>query len=194
MKINKNLNLVVQIQTTDYGTVHIHSTAVSREIFEQFYLELGKVFSQCFESDNPSHVALSAPRLAYPSLKSIATQSGTWDGPSGVKFGLINEIIRLTNVIYCGENGWETLPFDLAIKRGIIDEDEEAEVMSSLVFFTAISKVAPRDFRVSFLEMAGNLRHWVVTSLDCMAYQTGLPTLTKTDVTGKKVTESSLIS
>lgn len=194
MKINKNLNLVVQIQTTDYGTVHIHSTAVSREIFEQFYLELGKVFSQCFESDNPSHVALSAPRLAYPSLKSIATQSGTWDGPSGVKFGLINEIIRLTNVIYCGEKGWETLPFDLAIKRGIIDEDEEAEVMSSLVFFTAISKVAPRDFRVSFLEMAGNLRHWVVTSLDCMAYQTGLPTLTKTDVTGKKVTESSLIS
>jgi len=194
LKINKNLNLVVQIQTTDYGTVHIHSTAVSREIFEQFYLELGKVFSQCFESDNPSHVALSAPRLAYPSLKSIATQSGTWDGPSGVKFGLINEIIRLTNVIYCGENGWETLPFDLAIKRGIIDEDEEAEVMSSLVFFTAISKVAPRDFRVSFLEMAGNLRHWVVTSLDCMAYQTGLPTLTKTDVTGKKVTESSLIS
>ena len=185
---------MVQIQTTDYGTVHIHSTAVSREIFEQFYLELGKVFSQCFESDNPSHVALSAPRLAYPSLKSIATQSGTWDGPSGVKFGLINEIIRLTNVIYCGENGWETLPFDLAIKRGIIDEDEEAEVMSSLVFFTAISKVAPRDFRVSFLEMAGNLRHWVVTSLDCMAYQTGLPTLTKTDVTGKKVTESSLIS
>jgi len=194
LKINKNLNLVVQIQTTDYGTVHIHSTAVSREIFEQFYLELGKVFSQCFESDNPSHVALSAPRLAYPSLKSIATQSGTWDGPSGVKFGLINEIIRLTNVIYCGEKGWETLPFDLAIKRGIIDEDEEAEVMSSLVFFTAISKVAPRDFRVSFLEMAGNLRHWVVTSLDCMAYQTGLPTLTKTDVTGKKVTESSLIS
>lgn len=194
MKINKNLNLVVQIQTIDYGTVHIHSTAVSREIFEQFYLELGKVFSQCFESDNPSHVALSAPRLAYPSLKSIATQSGTWDGPSGVKFGLINEIIRLTNIIYCGENGWETLPFELAIKRGIIDEDEEAEVMSSLVFFTAISKVAPRDFRISFLEMAGNLRHWVVTSLDCMAYQTGLPTLTKTDVTGKKVTESSLIS
>lgn len=194
MKINKNLNLVVQIQTIDYGTVHIHSTAVSREIFEQFYLELGKVFSQCFESDNPSHVALSAPRLAYPSLKSIATQSGTWDGPSGVKFGLINEIIRLTNIIYCGENGWETLPFELAIKREIIDEDEEAEVMSSLIFFTAISKVAPRDFRISFLEMAGNLRHWVVTSLDCMAYQTGLPTLTKTDVTGKKVTESSLIS
>jgi len=194
LKINKNLNLVVQIQTADYGTVHIHSTAVSREIFEQFYLELGKVFSQCFESDNPSHVALSAPRLAYPALKSISTQSNTWDGPSGVKFGLINEIIRLTNVIFCGEKGWETVPLEVATKRGIIDEDEEAEVMSSLVFFTAISKVAPRDFRISFLEMAGNLRHWVVTSLDCMAYQTGLPTLTKTDVTGKKVTESSLIS
>ena len=185
---------MVQIQTADYGTVHIHSTAVSREIFEQFYLELGKVFSQCFESDNPSHVALSAPRLAYPALKSISTQSNTWDGPSGVKFGLINEIIRLTNVIFCGEKGWETVPLEVATKRGIIDEDEEAEVMSSLVFFTAISKVAPRDFKVSFLELAGNLRNWVVTSLDSTAYQAGLPISTTTDVIGKKMKESSLIS
>ena len=73
-------------------------------------------------------------------------------------------------------------------------EDEEAEVMSSLVFFTAISKVAPRDFKVSFLELAGNLRNWVVTSLDCTAYQTGLPISIKADATGKKVKESSLIS
>ena len=194
MKINKNLNLVVQIQTTDYGTVHIHSTAVSREIFEQFYLELGKVFSQCFESDNPSHVALSAPRLAYPALKSISTQSNTWEGASGVKFGLINEIIRLTNVIFCGENGWETLPFDVAVKREILDEDEEAETLSSLVFFTAISKVAPKDLKNSFLEMAGSLRNWELTLLDCMAYITSLPTLTKKGNSGKKVKESSLIS
>jgi len=75
-----------------------------------------------------------------------------------------------------------------------LDEDEEAEVLSSLVFFTAISKVAPKDLKNSFLEMAGSLRNWELTSSDVMGYIAGLPTSTKKGSTGKKVKESSLIS
>ena len=184
----------MQVQTEGNGLVHIHSTSISRSVFEQFYLELGKVFSQCFDSINQAHLALSAPQLAYPALKSIAQKAGNWDGAGGVKFGLINEIIRLTNVLVSTENGWETIPFDVAVKREILNEDEEAETLSSLVFFTAISKVAPKDLKNSFLEMAGALRSWELTSLDCMEYQSGLPILTKKGNTGKKVKESSLIS
>ena len=194
MKIDRNLSLVMQVQTENNGTVHIHSTSISRSVFEQFYLELGKVFSQCFDSINQAHLALSAPQLAYPALKSIATKAGNWDGAGGVKFGLINEIIRLTNVIVSTEKGWETMPFDIAVKNEVLNEDEEAEVLSSLVFFTAISKVAPKDLKNSFLEMAGSLRNWELMSLDAMEYQTGLPTLTKKGNTGKKVKESLLIS
>ena len=194
MKIDRNLNLVMQVQTAKNGLVYIHSASIGRSVFEQFYLELGKVFSQCFDSVNQAHLALSAPQLAYPALKSIATKAGNWDGAGGVKFGLVNEIIRLTNVVFAGENGWETLPFDVAVKREILDEDEEAETLSSLVFFTAISKVAPKDLKNSFLEMAGSLRNWELTLLDCMAYITSLPTLTKKGNSGKKVKESSLIS
>lgn len=184
----------MQVQTEKSGTVYIHSTSISRSVFEQFYLELGKVFSQCFDSVNQAHLALSAPQLAYPALKSIAQKAGNWDGADGVKFGLINEIIRLTNVVFAGENGWETVPFDVAVKREILNEDEEAESLSSLVFFTAISKVAPKDLKNSFLEMAGSLRNWEITSSDIMGYITGLPTLTKKGNTGKKVKASSLIS
>ena len=194
MKIDRNLNLVMQVQTAKNGLVYIHSASIGRSVFEQFYLELGKVFSQCFDSVNQAHLALSAPQLAYPALKSIATKAGNWDGAGGVKFGLINEIIRLTNVVFAGENGWESLPFDVAVKREILDEDEEAEALSSLVFFTAISKVAPKDLKNSFLEMAGSLRNWELTSSDFMVFMNGLPILTKKGNTGKKAKESSLIS
>jgi len=194
VKIDRNLNLVMQVQTEKNGLIYIHSSSISRSVFEQFYLELGKVFSQCFDSVNQAHLALSAPQLAYPALKSIAQKAGNWDGAGGVKFGLINEIIRLTNVVFAGENGWESIPLDTAVKREILDEDEEAETLSSLVFFTAISKVAPKDLKNSFLEMAGSLRNWELTSLDATAFMNGLPILTKKGSTGKKVKESSVIS
>ena len=184
----------MQVQTEKNGLVYIHSSSISRSVFEQFYLELGKVFSQCFDSVNQAHLALSAPQLAYPALKSIAQKAGNWDGAGGVKFGLVNEIIRLTNVVFASENGWESIPLDTAVKREILDEDEEAETLSSLVFFTAISKVAPKDLKNSFLEMAGSLRNWELTSSDVTGYITGLPTLTKKGNIGKKVKESSLIS
>jgi len=184
----------MQIQTDGNGIIYIHSASISRSVFEQFYLELGKVFSQCFDSINQAHLALSAPQLAYPALKSIAQKAGNWDGAGGVKFGLINEIIRLTNVLVCGDKGWETIPFDVAVKREILDEDEEAEILSSLVFFTAISKVAPKDLKNSFLEMAGALRNWELSSLDSTGYMNGLPILTKKEPTGKKAKVSSIIA
>jgi len=194
LKIDRNLSLVMQVQTEKNGLVHIHSTSISRSVFEQFYLELGKVFSQCFDSINQAHLALSAPQLAYPALKSIAQKAGNWDGAGGVKFGLVNEIIRLTNVAVSTESGWETIPFDTAVKKEILNEDEEAEALSSLIFFTAISKVAPKDLKNSFLEMAGALRNWELTFSDCTEYMNGLPTLTKKESTGKKAKESSIVS
>ena len=184
----------MQVQTEKNGLVYIHSTSISRSVFEQFYLELGKVFSQCFDSINQAHLALSAPQLAYPALKSIATKAGNWDGVGGVKFGLVNEIVRLTNVAVSTEHGWETIPFDTAVKKEVLNEDEEAEALSSLIFFTAISKVAPKDLKNSFLEMAGALRNWELTYSDCTEYMSGLPTLTKKESTGKKAKESSIVS
>lgn len=194
MKIDRNLNIVMPVQTAKNGLVYVHSAPISRSIFEQFYLEIGKVFSQCFDNINQAHLALSAPQLAYPALKSISMKAGNWDVPGGVKFGLVNEIVRLTNVMISGEQGWEVLPFDTAVKRGMLDEDEEAEALSAMVFFTAISKVAPKDLKDSFLEMAGSLRNWDLTSLDCMAYKNGLPILMPEEPTGEKVTASSLVS
>ena len=191
MKIDRKLNIVIPVETESKGLIYVHSTPISRDVFEQFYLELGKVFSQCFDSINQAHLALTAPQLAYPALKTMTIKAGNWEE---VKKGLINEIVRLTNVLVIGENGWESIPLDLAIKREILDEDEESEVLSALTFFTAICRVAPKDLRMSFLEMAGSLRSWELTSLDSTEYLNGLTIPVKAVTTGKKAKESSIVS
>jgi hypothetical protein len=191
MKIDRKLNIVIPVETESKGLIYVHSTPISRDVFEQFYLELGKVFSQCFDSINQAHLALTAPQLAYPALKTMTIKAGNWEE---VKKGLINEIVRLTNVLVTGEKGWESIPLDLAIKREILDEDEESEVLSALTFFTAICRVAPKDLRMSFLEMAGSLRSWELTSLDSTEYLNGLTIPVKAVTTGKKAKESSIVS
>ena len=191
MKIDRKLNIVIPIETESKGLIYVHSTPISRDVFEQFYLELGKVFSQCFDSINQAHLALTAPQLAYPALKTMTIKAGNWEE---VKKGLINEIVRLTNVLVTGEKGWESIPLDLAIKREILDEDEESEVLSALTFFTAICRVAPKDLRMSFLEMAGSLRSCELTSLDSTEYLNGLTIPVKAVTTGKKAKESSIVS
>lgn len=190
MKIDRNLNLVIPIQTEASGKVYVHSSPISRDIFEQFYMELGKVFTQCLAEGN-EHMAITAPQISYYSLKAISKSLGTW---AEVEKGLVNEIIRLTNVIISTEQGWQTMPLYDAAKRSMINEDEEAEILSSVVFFTAISKASPKDLRKGFIEMAGNVRNWELLSLDCTAYRNSLPILTKEELTGVTVPVSSIAS
>jgi hypothetical protein len=200
MKIDRNLRLITPLETQKNGVAHIYSMAIERVIFEQFYLELGKVYSQCFDSKNPEHFILSAPQLAYPALKSISMKMGTWEIKNaegivigGVKSGMINEIVRLSTVMINGNNGWESLPLHTAIQRKLIDEDEEAEVLSSLIFFTVVCRVAPTEIANYLLQASASMRNWVLTLSDSMEFMSGLPTLTKADAIGAIQQESSVI-
>jgi len=191
MKINRKLNIVLPVDIGEGEKIFVHSTPISRDVFENYYSQLGAVFTKCFDAINQAHLALTAPQLAYPALKKISLDSGTWDS---VQKGLINEIIRLSNVIMATEKGWESVPLDLVIKREMLDEDTVAEVLSSLVFFTSIWRTAPKELRISFLEMAGSLRNWEFISLDSSEYLNGLPTLTIKENIGKKAKASSIAS
>lgn len=183
MRISKKLNIVVPVETSEHGKVYVHSVPISRDIFEQFYEQLGAVFSQSLDGVAKAHLALSAPQLAYPALKTMAKAAGNWEGNGGVRQGLVNEIIRLTNVQINDESGWKTIPLATVISREMLDEEEESEVISTLVFFTSISLVAPKELKKAFLEMAGSLRNWQLTSLDCTEFKAGLPISTAAEVT-----------
>ena len=183
MRIDGKLNFVFPIETPQNGVAYVHSMPIARSVFETYYEVLGRVFSKCFDGQDPKHVALTAPQIALPALKAAAMATDIWDTPGGVRAGLLNEISRLTSVMYVGASGWETIPLEIAVKRNILDEDNEAEVLSNLVFFTSISKVAPKALAGTFLEMAGSLRDWRFTSLLCTEYISSLPTLTDSENT-----------
>ena len=177
-QINRKLNFTFAVEGADGGTVQVYSAPISRAAFEAYYRELGRVFTSCFAGQEAEHVALSAPQLAYAALKDAAGANWEPEGKVGVKAGLVGELKRLTTVAFPGESGWETLPLEVAVKRGIVDDDGEAEILSNLVFFTAISKVAPRALSATFLELAAALRDWGFTSSNCTAWIDSLPTST----------------
>jgi len=179
MRIDQKLNFVFPIDTPNNGVAYVYSMPISRSVFETYYSVLGKVFTKCFDSQDAKHIALTAPQVAYPALKAAAIADGNWDSAGGVHSGLVNEIIRLTTIMFVGAAGWETIPMEQATKRGIIDEDIEAEVLSVLCFFTSITKVAPKSLASTFLEMAGSLRNWQFTSLGCTVFMNSLPTSTE---------------
>jgi hypothetical protein len=182
MKIDRKLNFVFPVDTAN-GVIWIHSMPLGRETFETYYHVLGQVFTSCFEGEDPKHIALAAPQLALPALKAMAKEKRIWDTPGGVQAGLINELIRLTNVVFIGGSGWETLPLAICITRGIVDEDQEAEILSALVFFTSISRVAPRALASTFLDLAGSLRKWRFVSLPLSEFRASLPISTPDETT-----------
>jgi hypothetical protein len=190
MRISKALNLVIPVSTENHGEIFIHSTPIKREFFELYYRELGKVFSQCFDGNDVSLLISSSPNLAYPALKKISQDFDTWDIAGGVQQGLIVEIKRMSNVLMCDKDGWKTLTFLAVEREGLINADDLAEIMSSLVFFTVISRVAPKNLREAFMMSAAPLRGWVITHLDSTGYLNTLPISTQAESIGKKGKQS----
>ncbi len=135
MKIAKNLNLIIPVRT-EKGNGWIHATPISKEVFKEHFFILGKTFSAMF-SDGLGVVA--GPRVAFLMLEKISCDSGIWEGDKGVRNTLVNEIIRLANLVYPVEGkDYDTIPLDMALEREIIDLDE---VAGELVFFTCVSSI-----------------------------------------------------
>src|SRR5215831_13634119 len=110
VRISRSLNLVVPVDT-EAGTIYVHSTPISRDVFERYYLVLSKTFAQIYQE---GLAAIAGPRVGFLLLRDVAQNTrGTngapnaWEGTDGVANGLINEIRRLTNVIMPGPAGWE---------------------------------------------------------------------------------------
>jgi hypothetical protein len=103
--LNKKLNLVLPVDT-DKGKIWVHSTPISKEIFESNYLLLTKTLANLYSNNiGPSF----APRIALLSLKDTAKEM---DETNDISSNLVQEIHRLTNVLMPDPTGrWQTLPF-----------------------------------------------------------------------------------
>lgn len=188
MRLDNKLNLITEIETEDKTTIYVHSTPISREVFEKYFLIISKTFAAII-SEGLSFI--SGPRVAAMLLKKIAVDQGDWEGRAGVEMGLMAEIRRLSNVVMPSETGWVTVPFQDAIDKKLLDGDDIAEVEGLICFFICASAMSRRTEVASVLE---RMRLWgsQTTSLNSTAYAASLPISTETETSALTANTSSV--
>lgn len=188
MKISRSLNLIIPVKT-EKGNAYIHATPISKEVFKEHFFILSKTFSAIF-SEGLGVVA--GPRVAYLMLERIAADMKIWDGEKGVRNTLVNEIIRLSNLVYPVEGkGWDTQPLEVALEREIVELDD---VIGELVFFTCVSSInTPEQVKEMMLAVSGmwNSR---ASSLNLMEWIASLPMLKPAASSGAMESTSSVKS
>lgn len=180
MKLDKRLNLVLPISREGVDT-YVHSMPIGREVFERYFKVLSRTFSEVIRDP------ISGPRVAYLTLKDIATNLGQWDD---VERGLMNEIRRLSNVVAPADKGWATFQFQDAIDQSYFDEDDLREVENALVFFTVALWMTPKKERAAIIDGFASLWSAQLVSSSCTEFAASLPTSTATASIGEKAIPS----
>jgi hypothetical protein len=178
--LNKKLNLVIPVDT-DKGKIWIHSTPISKEIFESNYLLLTKTLADLYLNGiGPSF----APRIALLSLKDTAKGM---DETNDISANLIQEIYRLTNVLMPDPSGrWQTIPFVEVISKKFIDEQQLSEVENAIIYFIVASAVHLRsELQMAYLGLKNNWNAQT-TLLSVTEYGNSLATSTTAVNTGEK--------
>ena len=177
-KLDSRLNLVVPIEREDGSTIYVHSMPISREVFEANFLVISKAFTALFAQQLNVR---SGPRVAHLMLRQTAQEMGIWDTVQG---SLMAEIRRLSNVLMPGANGWDTVPYQDALNRKLINQDDASEAEGAICFFILTSAMFKKRNLESFLEAACDLWGMSVTLLNVTDYGNSLTKLTTDENTG----------
>ncbi|ELY4543937.1 hypothetical protein SMZ81_002147 [Cronobacter sakazakii] len=188
MKIARNLNLIIPVQT-EKGKAWVHATPISKEVFKEHFFILSKTFSAIF-SEGLGVVA--GPRVAFLMLERIASDMNIWEGEKGVRNTLVNEVIRLANLVYPAEGkGYDTIPLDMALERDIVDLDD---VIGELVFFTCVSSINSADQTKATMDVVNGIWSTQISSLPLTEWIASLPILKPEGSSGETVSTSSVTS
>jgi hypothetical protein len=187
MKISRSMNLIVPLEMDD-GKMYVHAAPISKEIFRQHFFILSKVYAEMFGEG----LGTIGPRVAYMMLEKVAMESAVWEGEAGVKNTLVNEIIRLANLVYpAGGKGWEDKPLDVAIESGLVDPDE---VLNDIVFFICICAVNKPSEARTVMESACGVWSSQITSLNVTDWTASLPISMQAGSSGETESTSSATS
>ncbi|HAU5795894.1 TPA: hypothetical protein JD365_12640 [Citrobacter amalonaticus] len=152
MKIDKKLNLVSNITRDDGSIVYLHITPFPYEVVEEYCLLLGNLFTNFISQVG----GLGAARVAAMMLrKKLKQEQDAIDELSNSSAGqqiqpqkrltIVDEIQRLTTVIYKDDGAWKTATFDSAMKLGVITPDEYREIEGEVVFFMVSSAIQKQE-------------------------------------------------
>ncbi|MCM7636297.1 hypothetical protein [Enterobacter roggenkampii] len=138
MKIDKKLNLVTNITREDGSIVYLHVTPFPYEVVEEHCLLLGNLFTNFISQVG----GLGAARVAAMMLrKKLQREQELRDEDNQQSPTIVDEIQRLTSVVWNDGGTWKTTSFDAAMKQGIISPDEYREVEGEVVFFMVSSAI-----------------------------------------------------
>ena len=138
VKIDKKLNLVTNITRDDGSIVYLHVTPFPYEVVEEHCLLLGNLFTNFISQVGGLGAARVAAMMLRKKLKREQELNAdhVQQGPT-----IVDEIQRLTSVIWNDGGTWKTTSFDAAMKQGIISADEYREIEGEVVFFMVSSAI-----------------------------------------------------
>lgn len=202
MKIDKKLNLVIPLprDETDGPAPQVYSMPVGRGVFETYFLVMSKAFARIYKEGldfvaGPRVASMMIRQMAQETARVIPDRPGLtnwWEGPDGVEMGLMGELRRLTSVFSPTTDGWQGFPFEDALKKGIISEEEGQEIEGAISFFTLILHMHTRAKAMIFLSPAASLWGWQIVSSTIMEFRSSLPTLTPPASTATRGKASSI--
>lgn len=179
--INEAMRLVIPIYADDdmdQPVAYAHSAPISREIFEaNFKLLLATM-------ETTMAAGRVGPKETVLMMRETARLLGD-DNPEPV---VLREIRQLTNMIMPTATGWEIIPFQEAVDRKLLDEEDAREVLNAAAFFTVAWYGFPRPIRKSGMESSLLLWTARLSSLDCMGFIASLPTSTPAASSGETST------
>lgn len=190
MKIDKHLNLVVPVERLDGTTIYVHSTPISRAVFDQFFLVIAKTFTSIYTHGLGP---IGGPRVAAKFLVKVAEEMGPGQAEL-VRTGLIAEMRRLSNVIAPSDRGWVSIPLEDAIKRNLMDEDDADEVENAIAFFILASAMHKKKDAGQILAEAVKLWSAQTTSSNSTQFAASLPTSMPLASSGKEAPQSLIPS
>ncbi|RQV56135.1 hypothetical protein [Burkholderia cenocepacia] len=199
IQINEAMNLVVPVVTDESGVrVWGYHTPISRQVFEANYRVLAATKASLM-SKGAMYMMDSGPRIAGLTLldeglrEAEARGRFSKDGKTVLDEAtpaLMAEIRRLTMVLVPGPGGWDLLPIESAVAAGKIDEEDQAETESAIVFFTCICALASKSERKDQASRTATLLKGSITSLSPTEFSDSLPKSTPDATSAPKVVSS----
>ena len=185
MKINRQLNLVMEFSRGDESPLVVHSAPLPTEMFEQFFDWFGpatnRMVSDGYGHFAPRYAALVLKQVARRPLSQFAKDSEPYRQAEKVIEGrlttLFNEMHRTTMALACANGKWDAIPVDDAKSAGLLSDDEYGRVDAALTYFICASESVPPEDREATLGGL-TLFNAQTTSLNSTEYRTYLMTLT----------------
>lgn len=188
MNLDKRLNLVVPIERDDGVTVYMHSTPLSRAVFDQYFYVIAKTFTEIYTG---GFMHNTGPRIAAKLLKKVAADVGS-EAVTQVETGLFPEIRRLTNVVAPGAAGWQSLPLNVALQQNLVSADDAEEAENAICFFMLASAMHTKKEARWTVTEAAKLWAGQTTLLNSTEFVASLPMSTPAAAIGVKETPSSI--